>query len=164
MISRFSRPIKKEVRAAVNKAVALLQDNYPEFAAKNIFINVPFWYVPIQEIPIQYGGIKRENDFEFSVSDGEATEVVIKAGSTQTIEIPTPEKGKKMCSDEAPVRKTFKNQEPGKIVLTVQNCSGKKEAVLSVQGQEGLLLMMCLNYNFLLRGILEILYLIADSL
>ncbi|KAL0442392.1 UNVERIFIED_CONTAM: Patellin-4 [Sesamum latifolium] len=189
-------PSKKEVRAAVNKAVALLQDNYPEFAAKNIFINVPFWYyafhslltpfltqrtrsklvfarpskvtetllkyVPIQEIPIQYGGIKRENDFEFSVSDGEATEVVIKAGSTQTIEIPTPEagttfiwdlivlgwevnyteefvptdensytmiiqKGKKMCSDEAPVRKTFKNQEPGKIVLTVQNCSGKKK-------------------------------------
>ncbi|KAL0352747.1 UNVERIFIED_CONTAM: Patellin-4 [Sesamum angustifolium] len=84
-------------------------------------------YVPIQEIPIQYGGIKRDNDFEFSASDGEATEVVIKAGSTQTIEIPTPEKGKKMCSDEAPVRKTFKNQEPGKIGLTVQNCSGKKK-------------------------------------
>ncbi|KAK4399463.1 Patellin-4 [Sesamum angolense] len=189
-------PSKKEVRAAVNKAVAILQDNYPEFAAKNIFINVPFWYyafhslltpfltqrtrsklvfarpskvtetllkyVPIQEIPIQYGGIKRDNDFEFSASDGEATEVVIKAGSTQTIEIPTPEagttfiwdlivlgwevnyteefvptdensytmiiqKGKKMSSDEAPVRKTFKNQEPGKIVLTVQNCSGKKK-------------------------------------
>ncbi|KAK4440275.1 Patellin-4 [Sesamum alatum] len=189
-------PSKKEVRAAVNKAVALLQDNYPEFVAKNIFINVPFWYyafhslltpfltqrtrsklvfarpskvtetllkyIPIQEIPIQYGGIKRENDFEFSVGDGEATEVVIKAGSTQTIEIPTPEagttfiwdlivlgwevnyteefvptdensytmiiqKGKKMCSDEAPVRKTFKNQEPGKIILTVHNCSGKKK-------------------------------------
>lgn len=27
---------KKEVRAAVNKAVALLQDNYPEFVAKNV--------------------------------------------------------------------------------------------------------------------------------
>ncbi|KAG8385177.1 hypothetical protein BUALT_Bualt03G0014800 [Buddleja alternifolia] len=189
---------KKEVRAAVNKAVALLQDNYPEFVAKNIFINVPFWYfafhsllspfltqrtrsklvfarsskvtetllkyIPIQEIPIQYGGIKRENDFEFSVSDGEATELVIKAGSTETIEIATPEagttfiwdlmvqgwevnyseefvpadensytmiiqKGKKMSSDEAPVRKTFKNNEAGKIVLTVENCSGKKKKV-----------------------------------
>ncbi|KAI3455896.1 hypothetical protein Pfo_012559 [Paulownia fortunei] len=189
-------PSKKEVRAAVNKAVAFLQDNYPEFVAKNIFINVPFWYfafhsllspfltqrtrsklvfarpskvtetllkyIPIQEIPIQYGGIKRENDFEFSISDGEAAEVVIKAGSTETIEIPTPEcgttfiwdlivpgwevnytqefvptdensytmiiqKGKKMYSDEAPVRKTFKNHEPGKIVLTVQNSSGKKK-------------------------------------
>lgn len=27
---------KKEVRAAVNKAIALLQDNYPEFVAKNV--------------------------------------------------------------------------------------------------------------------------------
>ncbi|KAL8512857.1 hypothetical protein ACS0TY_019120 [Phlomoides rotata] len=190
-------PSKKEVRVAVNKAVALLQDNYPEFVAKNIFINVPFWYyafhslispfltqrtrsklvfarahkvtdtllkyIPIQEIPIQYGGIKRENDFEFSITDGEATEVVIKAGSTETIEIPTPEcgttfiwdlvvlgwevnyteefvptdegsytmiiqKGKKMVSgEEEAVRKTFKNHESGKIVLTVQNCSGKKK-------------------------------------
>lgn len=37
------------------------------------------------------------------------------------------QKGKKMCSDEAPVRKTFKNHEPGKIVLTVHNSSGKKK-------------------------------------
>ncbi|XP_022847946.1 patellin-4-like [Olea europaea var. sylvestris] len=187
---------KKEVRAAVNKPIALLQDNYPEFVAKNIFINVPFWYfafhsllspfltqrtksklvfarpskvtetllkyVPIQEIPIQYGGLKRENDFEFSVSDGETSEVVIKAGSTEVIEIPAPEAGstliwdlnvlgwevsckeefvpndensytiiiqkeKKMGSDEAPVRKTFKNNESGKIVLTIKNCSGKKK-------------------------------------
>lgn len=187
---------KKEVRVAVNKAVALLQDNYPEFVAKNIFINVPFWYyafhsllspfltqrtrsklvfarpskvtetllkyIPIQEIPIQYGGIKRENDFEFSNTDGEATEVVIKAGTTETIEIPTPEAGttfiwdvtvlgwevnyteefvptdensytmivqkcKKMSSDEEAVRKTFKNNEAGKIVITVENSSGKKK-------------------------------------
>ncbi|KAK4488078.1 hypothetical protein RD792_003820 [Penstemon davidsonii] len=191
-------PSKKEVRVAVNKVVALLQDNYPEFVAKNIFINVPFWYfayhsllspfltqrtksklvfarsskvtetllkyIPIQEIPIQYGGIKRDNDFEFSAADGEATEVVIKAGSTETIEISTPEvgttfiwdlivlgwevnyteefvptcensytmiiqKGKKICSGEEPVRKTFKNNEAGKIVITVQNCSGKKKKV-----------------------------------
>lgn len=190
---------KKEVRVAVNKAVGLLQDNYPEFVAKNIFINVPFWYyafhsllspfltqrtrsklvfvrpskvtetllkyIPIQEIPIQYGGIKRENDFEFSNTDGEATEVVIKAGSTETIEIPTPEAGttfiwdvtvlgwevnyteefvptdensytmiiqkcKKMGSDEEPIRKTFKNHEAGKIVITVGNSSGKKKKKL----------------------------------
>ncbi|KAK4491542.1 hypothetical protein RD792_002294 [Penstemon davidsonii] len=189
---------KKEVRAAVDKAVSVLQDNYPEFVAKNIFINVPFWYlalqsllspfltqrtksklvyarsskvtetllkyVPIQEIPTQYGGIKRENDFEFSGTDAEAVEVVIKAGTTETIEIPTPEagttftwdiivvgwevnyteefvptdessytiiirKGKKISLDEAPIRKTFKNNEPGKIVLTVENCSGKKKRV-----------------------------------
>ncbi|KAL8033830.1 hypothetical protein ABFX02_13G181900 [Erythranthe guttata] len=189
-------PSKKEVRAAVNKAVALLQDNYPEFVAKNIFINVPFWYfafhsilspfltqrtrsklvfarpskvtetllkyIPIQEIPIKYGGIKRENEFDFSVTDGEATEVVIKPGKTETIEIPTPESGttfiwdvvvvgwevnyteefvpadessytmiiqkeKKMSADEEAVRKVFKNNEAGKIVLTVHNCSSKKK-------------------------------------
>ncbi|XP_047958568.1 patellin-4 [Salvia hispanica] len=187
---------KKEVRAAVDKAVAVLQDNYPEFVAKNIFINVPFWYyafhslmspfltqrtrsklvfarpskvtetllkyIPIQEIPVQYGGMKRENDFEFSNADGEATEVVIKAGATETIEIPTPEAGttfiwdvtvlgwevsyteefvpadensytmivhkcKKMGTDEEAVRNTFKNNEAGKIVITVHNSSGKKK-------------------------------------
>ncbi|KAL3616808.1 hypothetical protein CASFOL_039202 [Castilleja foliolosa] len=186
---------KKEVRAAADKAVTLLQDNYPEFVAKNIFINVPFWYfayhsllspfltqrtrsklvfarpskvtetllkyIPIQEIPIQYGGIKIE-DFEFSVGDDEPKEIVIKAGSTETIEIPTPEcgttyiwdlivlgwevkyteefvptdensytmiiqKGKKMSSDENSIRNTFKNHEAGKIVLTIENCSGKKK-------------------------------------
>ncbi|KAG6398120.1 hypothetical protein SASPL_139572 [Salvia splendens] len=187
---------KKEVRVAVDKAVAVLQDNYPEFVAKNIFINVPFWYyafhslmspfltqrtrsklvfarpskvtetllkyIPIQEIPIQYGGMKRENDFEFSNADGEATAVVIKAGATETIEIPTPEAGttfiwdvtvlgwevsyteefvpadensytmivhkcKKMGTDEEAVRNTFKNNEAGKIVITVHNSSGKKK-------------------------------------
>ncbi|KAG6395836.1 hypothetical protein SASPL_141965 [Salvia splendens] len=187
---------KKEVRAAVDKTVAVLQDNYPEFVAKNIFINVPFWYyafhslmspfltqrtrsklvfarpskvtetllkyIPIQEIPIQYGGMKRENDFEFSNADGEATEVVIKAGATETIEIPTPEAGttfiwdvtvlgwevsyteefvpadensytmivhkcKKMGTNEEAVRNTFKNNEAGKIAITVHNSSGKKK-------------------------------------
>ncbi|KAL3344948.1 hypothetical protein AABB24_024078 [Solanum stoloniferum] len=115
-------PSKKEVRVATKQAVDLLQDNYPEFVAKNIFINVPFWYyavhsllspfltqrtkskfvfarpakvtetllkyIPIHEIPIQYGGLKRENDFEFTVSDCEASEILLKAGSTETIEIP----------------------------------------------------------------------------
>lgn len=119
-------------------------------------------YIPIQEIPVQYGGIKRENDFDFSNADGEATQVVIKAGCTETIEIPTPEAGttfiwdvtvlgwevnyaeefvpadhnsytmiihkcKKMGSEEEAVRKTFKNNEAGKIVITVQNSSGKKK-------------------------------------
>lgn len=45
-------------------------------------------YIPIHEIPIQYGGLKRENDFEFSASDCEASEILLKAGSIETIEIP----------------------------------------------------------------------------
>ncbi|KAM7530364.1 hypothetical protein LguiB_033774 [Lonicera macranthoides] len=120
-------PAKKEVRVAIKEAVGILQDNYPEFVARNIFINVPYWYyafhalmspfltqrtkskfvvvhpakvtetllkyIPIEEIPIQYGGLKRENDFEFSIDDGVVSEILIKAKSTETIEIPAPEAG-----------------------------------------------------------------------
>lgn len=48
-------------------------------------------YIPIEEIPIQYGGLKRENDFEFSAEDGGVSELVIKAGSTAVFEIPAPQ-------------------------------------------------------------------------
>ncbi|KAG5622078.1 hypothetical protein H5410_007296 [Solanum commersonii] len=126
-------PSKKEVRVATKHAVDLLQDNYPEFVAKNVSVisiamkstsylnyltispvcfsdihqcsilrtkskfvfarpakvtETLLKYIPIHEIPIQYGGLKRENDFEFSVSDSEASEILLKAGSTETIEIP----------------------------------------------------------------------------
>ncbi|KAK4789293.1 hypothetical protein SAY86_020612 [Trapa natans] len=37
--------LKREVWAATNKAVQLLQDNYPEFVAKQVFINTPWWYL-----------------------------------------------------------------------------------------------------------------------
>ncbi|KAL7086356.1 hypothetical protein ACP275_14G334000 [Erythranthe tilingii] len=36
---------KKELRQSTNQALQLLQDNYPEFVAKQVFINVPWWYV-----------------------------------------------------------------------------------------------------------------------
>ncbi|KAF2310732.1 hypothetical protein GH714_016776 [Hevea brasiliensis] len=191
-------PSKKDLRIAMNQAVGLLQDNYPELVARNIFINVPFWYyalnallspfltqrskskfviarpakvtetllkyIPAEEIPAQYGGFKRENDFEFSTEDG-VSELVIKAGSTETVEIPAAEvgatliwdltvlgwevnykeefvpsdegsytiiisKGKKMSSSEGPVRNTFRNNELGKVVLTIENSSSKKKRVM----------------------------------
>ncbi|KZV58286.1 patellin-4 [Dorcoceras hygrometricum] len=187
------RPSKKEVRSVVSKAVALLQENYPEFVAKNIFVNVPFWYyafhslispfltqrsksklvfarpskvtetllkyIPIQEIPIQYGGMKRGH-----TCDNEVSELIIRAGSTTSFEIPIPEaetgitwdilvlgwevnctvefvpenetsytmiiqKERKLCSEEAPVHGAFKNKEPGKISITIGNASGKKKRV-----------------------------------
>ncbi|KAB8486528.1 hypothetical protein FH972_025366 [Carpinus fangiana] len=114
-------PLKKELRLATNKVVGLLQDNYPEFVAKNIFINVPFWfyaftvllfpfltqrtkskfvfarpakaaetllkYISVSEIPVHYGGLKRENDSDFSTEDT-VMEVIVNAGSTESIEIP----------------------------------------------------------------------------
>ncbi|XP_027354360.1 patellin-2-like isoform X2 [Abrus precatorius] len=36
---------KWEHRQVTNHALQLLQDNYPEFVAKQIFINVPWWYL-----------------------------------------------------------------------------------------------------------------------
>ncbi|PON87230.1 Cellular retinaldehyde binding/alpha-tocopherol transport [Trema orientale] len=192
-------PSKKELRIATKQAVGLLQDNYPELVAKNIFINVPFWYyalnallspfltqrtkskiviarpakvtetllkyIPAEEIPVQYGGFKRENDFEFYGDDSSVSELVLKPGVAETIEIPAAEvdstliwdltvlgwevnykeefvpsdegsytiivqKGKKMGSQEGPLRNTYRSNEPGKVVLTIENTSNKKKRVL----------------------------------
>ncbi|KAG4979147.1 hypothetical protein AAZX31_12G001800 [Glycine max] len=38
-------PAKRELRLATKQALQLLQDNYPEFVAKQVFINVPWWYL-----------------------------------------------------------------------------------------------------------------------
>ncbi|KAH0985248.1 hypothetical protein GBA52_012425 [Prunus armeniaca] len=193
-------PVKKELRIATKQAVGLLQDNYPELVAKNIFINVPFWYyalnallspfltqrtkskfvvarpakvtetllkyIPAQEIPSQYGGFKRDNDTEFSSEDCAVSELILRAGSTGTIQIDTAEadntlvwdltvlgwevnykeefvptdegsytiivqKRKKIGSNnEGPIRNTFRSNEPGKVVLTIDNTSSKKKRVL----------------------------------
>ncbi|KAK3205463.1 hypothetical protein Dsin_019509 [Dipteronia sinensis] len=191
---------KKELRISMKQAVNLLQDNYPEFVARNIFINVPFWfyalnallspfltqrtkskfvvarpakvtetllkYIPAEELPVQYGGFKRENDFEFCNENGVVSEITMKAGSTKTIEISADEvggaaitwevsvlgwevnykeefvpndegsytviiqKGKKIVSSQdEPIRNTFRNNEPGKVVITIQNGSNKKKRV-----------------------------------
>lgn len=39
------------------------------------------------------------------------------------------QKNKKMTSVQEPIRNTFKNREPGKIVLTIENGSNKKKKV-----------------------------------
>lgn len=43
-------PAKKELRVATKMALELLQDNYPEFVAKQVFINVPWWYLAFYTI------------------------------------------------------------------------------------------------------------------
>lgn len=45
----------------------------------------------MEEIPVHYGGFKRENDFEFSAQDGAVSEITLKPGSTASIEIPAQE-------------------------------------------------------------------------
>ncbi|KAL1196069.1 Patellin-5 [Cardamine amara subsp. amara] len=43
-------PGKTELRLATKQALHLLQDNYPEFVSKQIFINVPWWYLAFYKI------------------------------------------------------------------------------------------------------------------
>lgn len=116
---------KKELRQATNRALQLLQDNYPEFVVKQVFINVPWWYpayyrminalfttrtkskfvfagasrsaetlfiyiVP-EQVPVQYGGLSREGEQEFTIADP-ATEDTVKPASKHTIEFPVTEK------------------------------------------------------------------------
>ncbi|CAH9085092.1 unnamed protein product [Cuscuta epithymum] len=116
---------KKELRQATNRALHLLQDNYPEFVAKQVFINVPWWYpayykminalfttrtqskfvfvgpsksaetlfkyVAPEQVPVQYGGLSREGDYDFTTRDP-ATEEYIKPTCKHTVEFPVTEK------------------------------------------------------------------------
>lgn len=50
-------------------------------------------YIAAEHIPVKYGGLKRENDPDFSTTD-EASEVSLKAGGTETIEIQAPKVSK----------------------------------------------------------------------
>ncbi|XP_077253341.1 sec14p-like phosphatidylinositol transfer family protein [Tasmannia lanceolata] len=157
-------PSKKELRFATKQAVGLLQDNYPEFVARNIFINVPFWYyafnalvspfltqrtkskfvfarpakvtetllkyIPAEDIPIHYGGMKRENDTEFNIGNGGVSECIVKSGSTETIEIPAPEVGMTLLWDltvlgwEVNYKEEFVPTDEGSYTVIIQK--GKK--------------------------------------
>ena len=125
-------PSKRELRQATNQALSLLQDNYPEFVAKKIFINVPWWYLALntmispfvtlrtrskfviarparvtetlfkyispEQVPVQYGGLSRENDSDFSAADG-VSEEMIKAGAKHIVEIPVTDVGSTLVWD-----------------------------------------------------------------
>ncbi|XP_017969920.1 PREDICTED: patellin-3 [Theobroma cacao] len=43
-------PAKWELRQATKQALQLLQDNYPEFVARQVFINVPWWYLAVNRM------------------------------------------------------------------------------------------------------------------
>ncbi|KAK8970710.1 Patellin-4 [Platanthera guangdongensis] len=122
-------------------------------------------YIPLEAIPTHYGGLKRENDIEFSREEGKVLELSIKASSFGTIEIPAHEaretllwdfvvlgwevnykaefvpadegsytvivqKGRKIGgSQEEPIRNSYRNTEPGKIVLTIENSGLKKKRI-----------------------------------
>lgn len=117
--------ITTKLRQVTNQALQLLQDNYPEFVARQVFINVPWWYLAFntvispfltqrtkskfvfsgpsksaytlfkyiapEQVPVQYGGLSKEGEQEFTTADP-VTEFTIKPSSKHSIEYPVSEK------------------------------------------------------------------------
>uniref|UniRef100_A0A7N0TNJ1 Patellin-3 n=1 Tax=Kalanchoe fedtschenkoi TaxID=63787 RepID=A0A7N0TNJ1_KALFE len=59
-------PTKKELRLATNQALQLLQDNYPEFVAKQVFINVPWWYLAFNRMISPFFTQRTKSKFVFA--------------------------------------------------------------------------------------------------
>ncbi|KAI3900550.1 hypothetical protein MKW92_043560 [Papaver armeniacum] len=202
-MKNFPGADKSDDSQAISQLLGLLLDNYPEFVAKHVFINVPWWliaiwrwvslrtlfhsqrtkckfvlagpskspetlfkYISPEQVPVQYGGLYKEGNNEFSCADL-AEEILVKPGTKKPIEIPISkncvvvwevrvvgwegavsycaeflpddepghtvriQKKRFICSsDEQVIRNKFKVGEPGKIVLTIENCSYKNKMVL----------------------------------
>jgi hypothetical protein len=56
-----------------------------------------FRYIPPEQVPVQFGGLYKEDDPEFTTSDA-VTDLTIKASSKETIEIPATEVGCPLCA------------------------------------------------------------------
>ncbi|KAK3229865.1 hypothetical protein Dsin_001746 [Dipteronia sinensis] len=59
-------PGKRELRLATKQALQLLQDNYPEFVAKQVFINVPWWYLAFYSMISPFMTQRTKSKFVFA--------------------------------------------------------------------------------------------------
>ncbi|KAK2438894.1 patellin-3 [Trifolium repens] len=59
-------PAKWELRQATKQALQLLQDNYPEFVAKQVFINVPWWYLAVNRMISPFVTQRTKSKFVFA--------------------------------------------------------------------------------------------------
>ncbi|KAJ9170156.1 hypothetical protein P3X46_018284 [Hevea brasiliensis] len=59
-------PSKRELRQATKQALQLLQDNYPEFVAKQVFINVPWWYLAVNKMISPFLTQRTRSKFAFA--------------------------------------------------------------------------------------------------
>ncbi|CAL9207654.1 unnamed protein product [Musa hybrid cultivar] len=53
-------------RQVTKQAVTLLQDNYPEFIAKKVFINVPWWYLAVNRMMSPFFTQRTKSKFVFA--------------------------------------------------------------------------------------------------
>ncbi|CAA0809864.1 Patellin-3 [Striga hermonthica] len=59
-------PGKRELRIATKQALQILQDNYPEFVAKQVFVNVPWWYLAFYTMMSPFLTQRTKSKFVFS--------------------------------------------------------------------------------------------------
>ncbi|XP_056167519.1 patellin-3-like isoform X2 [Syzygium oleosum] len=59
-------PGKHELRIANKQALQMLQDNYPEFVAKQVFINVPWWYLAFYAMISRFLTHRTKSKFVFA--------------------------------------------------------------------------------------------------
>ncbi|XP_047341947.1 patellin-3-like [Impatiens glandulifera] len=60
--------LKRDLRLATNKALFLLQDNYPEFVSKQVVINVPWWYLVWYRLSNTFFSQRSKSKFVFAGS------------------------------------------------------------------------------------------------
>ncbi|KAK4764704.1 hypothetical protein SAY86_025794 [Trapa natans] len=58
--------LKWEIRSTTNQALQLLQDNYPEVAAKQVFIHVPWWYLAYNKMISPFLTQRTKSKFVFA--------------------------------------------------------------------------------------------------
>ncbi|KAE8673928.1 Patellin-2 [Hibiscus syriacus] len=63
---------KWELRQATKQALQLLQDNYPEFVARQVFINVPWWYLAVNKMISPFLTQRTRSKFVFAGSSKSA--------------------------------------------------------------------------------------------
>ncbi|CAI0556756.1 unnamed protein product [Linum tenue] len=79
-------PAKRELRLATRQAVQLLQDNYPEFVAKQVFINVPWWYLAFYTMMSPFMTQRTKSKFVFA-STAKSPETLFKYISPEQVPI-----------------------------------------------------------------------------
>eukprot|EP00252_Welwitschia_mirabilis_P013973 TRINITY_DN3097_c0_g1_i15.p1 TRINITY_DN3097_c0_g1~~TRINITY_DN3097_c0_g1_i15.p1 ORF type:complete len:733 (-),score=142.29 TRINITY_DN3097_c0_g1_i15:654-2852(-) len=89
---------------------------------------VLFKYIAPEYVPVQYGGLSRDHDTEFNPADGGVTEMTLKAGVKQSVEIEVKEAGSTVVWDvtvvgwEATYEAEFVPSSEGGYTVLIQKC------------------------------------------
>ncbi|XP_030522079.1 patellin-3 [Rhodamnia argentea] len=79
-------PGKRELRIATKQALQMLQDNYPEFVAKQVFINVPWWYLAFYAMMSPFLTQRTKSKFVFA-SPARTAEMLFKYISPEQVPV-----------------------------------------------------------------------------